>query len=190
MINRSMVASGRAATLARRLDNTSLRIEVQHFAPLRAVLHAGRFSLLNDDLAADATLSGTAPDLLRLLRGSSNGPAAAAGVKIQGSAEIANLYGELLAVAQPDVEEELARWLGDLPSREVVKFARGLAGWAAHVQRTARANVREYLEEESRDLVGAAELSGFLQAVDAVRETADRVEARLARLERLQRERS
>jgi ubiquinone biosynthesis protein UbiJ len=190
MINRSIGASSRAAALARRLDNTSLRIEVEYFAPLRAVVHAGHCSLLNDDLAADATLAGTAPELWSLLRGRTSAAAAAANVKIQGSAEIANLYRELLSAARPDPEEELSRWLGDLPARGVFGLARGVAGWSRHVRRTARDNVREYLEEESRDLVGTAELNGFLHAVDGVREAADRVEARLARLERLLQERS
>ncbi len=41
----------------------------------------------------------------------------------------------------------------------------------------------EYLQEESRVLVNKTELEEFLRGVDAVRETADRIEARLARLE-------
>jgi ubiquinone biosynthesis protein UbiJ len=42
----------------------------------------------------------------------------------------------------------------------------------------------EYLQEESRDLVSKPELEEFLVEVDQLRETADRVEARIARLER------
>ena len=55
--------------------------------------------------------------------------------------------------------------------------------WARKARRTAGENVAEYLQEESRDLVSKPELDEFLQGVDALRETADRVEARLARLE-------
>jgi ubiquinone biosynthesis protein UbiJ len=39
------------------------------------------------------------------------------------------------------------------------------------------------LQEESRDLVNGTELDEFLRGVDELRETADRVEVRLARLE-------
>jgi ubiquinone biosynthesis protein UbiJ len=41
----------------------------------------------------------------------------------------------------------------------------------------------EYLQEESRDLVAKPEVEEFLQGVDRVRDTAERVEARLARIE-------
>jgi ubiquinone biosynthesis protein UbiJ len=39
------------------------------------------------------------------------------------------------------------------------------------------------LQEESRDLVNKPELEEFLHGVDTLRETADRVDARIARLE-------
>ena len=40
----------------------------------------------------------------------------------------------------------------------------------------------DYLTEESRDAVGRAELSAFLDDVDALRDRAERVLARAARL--------
>ena len=45
-------------------------------------------------------------------------------------------------------------------------------------------NIAEYLQEESRDLVNKTELEEFLRGVDELRETADRIEARLGHLER------
>jgi len=44
-------------------------------------------------------------------------------------------------------------------------------------------NIAEYLQEEGRDLVNKTELEEFLRGVDELRETADRIEVRLARLE-------
>ena len=44
-------------------------------------------------------------------------------------------------------------------------------------------NIAEYLQEEGRDLVNRTELEEFLHGVDQLRETGDRVEARLGRLE-------
>jgi len=43
--------------------------------------------------------------------------------------------------------------------------------------------IAEYLQEEGRDLVNKTELEEFLRGVDELRETADRIEARLGRLE-------
>ena len=103
---------------------------------------------------------------------------------ISGDAEIAARYRELLELARPDWEEELSRLVGDLPARRVSLAARAALSWARGFARTARANVAEYLQEESRALVSKPEVEEFLAQVDALRETADRVEARIARLER------
>jgi ubiquinone biosynthesis protein UbiJ len=63
------------------------------------------------------------------------------------------------------------------------QFASQAAEWARRARRTAGENIAEYLQEESRDLVNKPELDEFLQGVDTLRETADRVDARIARLE-------
>jgi ubiquinone biosynthesis protein UbiJ len=102
---------------------------------------------------------------------------------VRGDAEIANLYRQLFAMARLDMEEELSRLVGDFAARRLSQFARRTAAWARHARRTAGENVAEYLQEESRDLVNKPELEEFLQGVDVLRETTDRVEARIARLE-------
>jgi ubiquinone biosynthesis protein UbiJ len=62
-------------------------------------------------------------------------------------------------------------------------LARDALTWARRAGRAARDNIAEYLEEEGRDLVNRTELEEFLRGVDGAREAADRIEARLARLE-------
>ncbi len=86
-------------------------------------------------------------------------------------------------LARPDPEEELSRWMGDLPARRLSLFAQRALAFARRARRTAGENIAEYLQEEGRDLVNKTELEEFLRGVDELRETADRVEARLARLE-------
>ena len=100
-----------------------------------------------------------------------------------GDAEIAGRYRELFALARPDFEEELSRLVGDVPARRLSQFAQGALSWARSARASPGENLAEYLQEESRDLVSKPELEEFLLGVDQLRETADRVEARLARLE-------
>ncbi len=138
--------------------------------------------------AADATITGSPFALFNLAK-SGEDPSAptlrqAAKATVRGDAEIANLYRRLFAAARPDPEEELARFIGDLPARKVSQFAAHTLGWMRKARRTTGANIAEYLQEESRDLVNRSELEEFLQGVDALRESADRAGARLARLER------
>jgi ubiquinone biosynthesis accessory factor UbiJ len=191
LLNRSIDASIRAAAAAGGLNRTSLRIDIDGLSSVRAAVAAGRLVLAAGDGAqADAVISGSPASLLRLL---SSGAAAQAGaasdgartpVRITGDAEVAARYRELFALARPDWEEELARLMGDLPARRLALAVRGVLAFAAKIRRTAGENLAEYLTEESRDLVSKPELEEFALGVDQLRETADRVETRLTRLER------
>lgn len=181
-----------ASALARRLDATSLRVDIEGVLPIRASVTGGRLSLVAADRSPEsaaseqvnAIIAGSPFALLQLAgaRGVS-GKIPLTPAQVRGDAEIANLYRQLFAVARPDLEEELARIVGDLAARRLSQFARQTAAWVRHARRTAGENIAEYLQEESRDLVNKTELEEFLQGVDILRETADRVEARIARLE-------
>ncbi|HEX3848796.1 MAG TPA: SCP2 sterol-binding domain-containing protein [Steroidobacteraceae bacterium] len=189
-INRSLQASAQALGLARQLEGTSIDIDVVGFERVRIAAAGGRLALLAADAApANATLTGSPLALLQLFRGGAGSGSASEGggegpaVAIEGDAEIAGRYRRLLELARPDLEEELSRWIGDFPARRVSMLARGALDWMRRAGRAARDNVAEYLEEEGRDLVNRTELEEFLRGVDGARESVDRIEARLARLE-------
>jgi ubiquinone biosynthesis protein UbiJ len=188
LLNRSILASAQAGELVRRLDGTCLQIDVLGVTRIRAASAGGRLALLaGDDTPADAVISGSVAALMQLLRGTpKRGPAtiaAPAPAQVRGDAEVASGYRELLALARPDWEEELARVIGDLPARRVSQFAQQALTWARRARGTLGENIAEYLQEEGRDLVNRTELEEFLRGVDDLRDTAERIEARLMRLE-------
>jgi ubiquinone biosynthesis protein UbiJ len=183
LLNRSIAASAQAEALARRLQGTSLQVDVDGITRIRATAHHGRLALLaGEDSAADATIKGSLPALLQLLKaGANRGGGAAA--QIRGDAEIANRYRDLFILARPDPEEELSRWIGDFPARRLWQFAERTREFAGRARRTIGENIAEYLQEEGRDLPNRTELEEFLRGVDELRESFDRIEARLGRLE-------
>jgi ubiquinone biosynthesis protein UbiJ len=178
LLNRGIQSSAQATTTARRLNATALRVRIQGLATVRASVLGGRLALVASDEPADATLVGSPLALANLARGTASSSA-----QVQGDAEIAGLYRQLFTLSRPDMEEELSHIMGDLPARRLSQLARQAFGWGRKVRRAAGENVAEYLQEESRDLVSKPELDEFLHGVDQLREIADRVEARLARLE-------
>jgi ubiquinone biosynthesis accessory factor UbiJ len=225
VLNRSISGSQKAQGLARRLDRTSLQVDVEGFARIRAAVCGSRLALTaggtleagaaggvsTDGTAnaggvsmdgstrasgstsaggsADAIISGSPFALFKLLTegaGRAAGPPsdrARASAHVAGDAEVAGRYRELFALARPDLEEELSRLVGDLPARRLSLAAQGAISWIGKLGRTVGENVAEYLQEESRDLPAGAEVEEFLKGVDRLRDTADRVEARLARIE-------
>jgi ubiquinone biosynthesis protein UbiJ len=184
LLNRNIGASAQATALTRRLRGTSLQVDVEGLSRVRASVFEERLALVaGDDSATDALISGSALALLQLLSGSTRRAGERRTAQIRGDAEIANLYRELFLLARPDLEEELSRFVGDMPARRAVRFAQHGLAWMQRTASTARENLAEYLQEESRDLVNQPEFEEFLRGVDEVREAAARVEARLAGLE-------
>jgi ubiquinone biosynthesis accessory factor UbiJ len=184
VLNRNIAASTRASALAKQLEGTSLQVEVDGITRVRTTCCAGRAALLaGDDSPADAVISGSAPALLQMFRGGTPSAQTRTSVQIRGDAEIANLYRDLFAAARPDLEEELSRWVGDMPARHLSLLAKSVRTWARRARRTAGENIAEYLQEEGRDLITKTEMEEFLRGVDIVRESIDRIEARLIRLE-------
>jgi ubiquinone biosynthesis accessory factor UbiJ len=199
LLNRNIEQSAEARAAARRLNGTSLQIDIDGRWSIRAAVSAGRLALMRGGgSAADAGISGSPLALFELLKSGMGGATAGAGamagaggmnskgraaVQVRGDAEIAGRYRELIAAARPDFEEELSRLVGDVPARRLSQFALAALTWARKTGRTAGENLAEYLQEERRDLVNKPELEEYLQGVDLAREAADRVEARLARLE-------
>jgi ubiquinone biosynthesis protein UbiJ len=80
---------------------------------------------------------------------------------------------------RPDLEELLARAVGDVPAHQIGHFTRLALRWSRGAARTTLTNIAEYLAHERRDLVPRNEGEQFLRAVDALREDVDRLEARL-----------
>jgi len=197
VFNRRIGQSRTAAELAQRLSQTSLVIEIEGLLLIRAAVSAGRLALKSERAAggtgaavergeaADATISGTPLALLELFAAGSRstGSAKLNRALIRGDAQVAARYRELIAAARPDFEEELSRWVGDLPARRLALGAQGAFAFLRKLGRTAQENLAEYLQEESRDLPSKAELEDFALGVDQLREIADRVAVRLTRVE-------
>ena len=102
---------------------------------------------------------------------------------LSGDAESADQFQQLLTYAKPDIEEELSRVVGDVAAHRLGEFARGLGRWGRAARSTMGTNIREYLQEESRDAPSRYEVETFTDEVNKLRDDVDRIEARLNRLQ-------
>jgi ubiquinone biosynthesis protein UbiJ len=131
------------------------------------------------DATAAATLSGTPLAYLSMVGAQPEGAMRSGNIRIEGDAEVAQAFRDLLKAAQPDVEEELARVIGDVGAHQIGNLARGALRFGKRVADTFAQNVSEYLQEESRDVVTRIETDEFVEAVDKLRDDVERAEARL-----------
>ncbi|MDX3906876.1 MAG: SCP2 sterol-binding domain-containing protein [Pigmentiphaga sp.] len=111
-------------------------------------------------------------------------------VRIEGDAALAHVAGDLARDLRWDVEEDLARIVGDIPAARLVATARGvLHGVREGAWRLAE-NVAEYLTEETQAVAPAHALQAWGADVRRLRDDAERaakrvehLRARLARLD-------
>ena len=104
-------------------------------------------------------------------------------VDLSGDAATAQRFQKLLDLAQPDIEEELSRVIGDVAAHRIAEIARGVGKWARDARATMGGNIREYLQEESREVPTRYEVERFTQQVGTLRDDVERIAARLKRLE-------
>lgn len=186
ILNRNIAGSARARGLLAQVAGRSFELRLTG-TPLRLCFTAGddRVSIAGgSEQAADATVEGTPFALLRLATGDPAQSIRAGGAQLAGDAEVAQGFQKLFAAAQPDFEEELSRLTGDVAAHHLARLARGAVDFGRRARDSLAQSVSEYLTEESRDVPARIEVEEFLAGVDRLREAADRLEARLASLER------
>ncbi|MCW3149357.1 SCP2 sterol-binding domain-containing protein [Stutzerimonas stutzeri] len=175
-------------TALRRLSRLSGRIiEIDCSAP------AWRLFILADDeglrLAsnwaadADCRLRAPATSLLRLAM-SRNKTAVLHGpdVEIDGDSGVLMSLAEVLQDLELDWEYEISRWLGPVGAQLLSSGVRGPLRWAHDSADTLRQDLADYLNEESRALVGQAEAQARFAELDMMKLALDRLEARVERL--------
>jgi ubiquinone biosynthesis protein UbiJ len=131
----------------------------------------------------DTTVSGSLPALLRLGLGHSAHQAMAAGdIRIDGNPDVATALRALFSDASREWRDRWSEALGPVIGGHLASGAAAVKAWTDRTAATIRADVAEFLQEETRELPAPAEGDAFLSDVDRLREGCDRLEARLARL--------
>lgn len=103
---------------------------------------------------------------------------------IQGDAGLANVVADLARHLRWDVEDDLARVVGDIPATRIMAGARAVSrGFAAAGQRFA-GNVAEYLTEESPTLMAKAHLPVHQERMTQLLQQLDQLDRRVVQLER------
>jgi ubiquinone biosynthesis accessory factor UbiJ len=184
-IDRNVAGSPRARELLAQLDGRSLVVRMQ-FTPWRMRAHVDSGRLLvarTQDEAADALLSGTPLALLSLMREAPAEVIRRGDVTMSGNSDVAQQFQELALLLRPDLEESLAGVIGDVPAYGLGQLLHKALDYSRATARTAGLNVGEFLAHEKRVLVPRAEAAEFLAGVDELRESTDRMAARVTALE-------
>ncbi|MFO7642364.1 MAG: SCP2 sterol-binding domain-containing protein [Candidatus Competibacteraceae bacterium] len=112
------------------------------------------------------------------------GQRASSDIKVAGDVTVGRELQTILARLDVDWEELGSRIVGDAAARQIGRFWGGLRGWRRQTGAALRRDGIEYLQQELRAVPSRAAVEQYLNAVDTLREDADRLTARLERLRR------
>ncbi|MGB5721483.1 MAG: SCP2 sterol-binding domain-containing protein [Woeseiaceae bacterium] len=185
VLNRNIQATTPARELCQQLAGTVVAIGVRNTA-LTAwfIVHEDSLELTTDsDREPDVSISGSLLTLASMAGESGVSSIRAGSLELTGDPVLADDFQRLLGYAKPDIEEELSGIVGDVAAHRIGEFARGVNKWGREARSTMGENLREYLQEESRDLPSRYEVDRFTKRVGTLRDDVDRLEARIKRLE-------
>ena len=184
ILNRNIHATTPARELCAKLDGTVVAIRVRDTALATFfVVHADLLELVTEsEQEPDVIISGSIVTLARMAGQSGESAIRDGSLDLSGDAETAHEFQRLLGLAKPDIEEELSGIVGDIAAYNLGTFARSLGHWGREVRSTMGANIREYLQEESRATPSRYEVDRFTNDIGTLRDDVDRLEARLNRL--------
>jgi ubiquinone biosynthesis protein UbiJ len=103
-------------------------------------------------------------------------------VDISGDAELARQFEKIMRDFHPDFEEAFAQTFGDILGVPIARVVSSAFAWTRDSAKSFALDAAEFVRDESRDAVAAAEAEQFFDDVDNLRERSDRLDARIRRL--------
>jgi len=185
VLNRNIRATTPARDLCQRLDGKVVAIRVRDTA-LAAwfLMHEDGLELTFDhDDEPDVLISGSLLTLARMSGAPGTSELRTGALELIGDTHVASDFQRLLKFAKPDLEEELASFVGDAAAHRIGKIAREIGKWGREARSTMGANIREYVQEESREAPSRYEVDHFASEVSKLRDDVERLEARIRRLQ-------
>lgn len=150
-------------------------------------IQKGSFVLVPDSAEeSDLSLKTSASALMQLaanrISQGANASLPAGKLHISGDAELARQMQLIAGQFDPDWDQLFTAGFGDVLGFQLARGARSFARMAVQSAQHFARSGSDYLREESKDTLAAAEVEQFLDDVDQLRDAVDRADSRLKRL--------
>jgi ubiquinone biosynthesis protein UbiJ len=158
----------------------TILFEVAPLAVAFTVETDGRLVAAASQTGPAAVVRLTGPTLIRLicLRDES----AHQEVSVTGDTTLASVLTGILSGVRWDVEEDLSQVFGDVVAHRLTRAGATLFAWHANAASSLARSLTEYWTEEQPLIASRTAVRDLVQAVDALRDDAERLEKRIERL--------
>ncbi len=101
------------------------------------------------------------------------------GITVKGNLDFAHDFSIVIQSLQWDIEDDLSRFIGDIPATELTKIGKVFLKHSKNNIRNLAENFIEFWQEENKILSKTNDLNDFYRQVDKLTEDVDRVEAKI-----------
>lgn len=128
----------------------------------------------------DTTIKGAPITLMRLGTSSNSGKTLLdSDATIEGDTHLGAEFSRILSEIDIDWEDVLSQFVGDTVAYQAGQLVSGSADWLKEKHQTIQVDTTEYLTEEAQLTPAEAEVNHYLDQVDELRMSVDRLEARV-----------
>jgi ubiquinone biosynthesis protein UbiJ len=128
----------------------------------------------------DTTIKGAPITLMRLGTSNNSGKTLLESTaSIEGNTHLGAEFSRILSEVAIDWEQILSQFVGDTVAYQAGQLVTGSAKWLKERHQILQADTNEYLTEEAQLTPAEAEINRYLDQVDELRMSVDRLEARI-----------
>tara|TARA_B100001121_G_C18336639_1_gene455876 strand:- start:11 stop:607 length:597 start_codon:yes stop_codon:yes gene_type:complete len=132
----------------------------------------------------DVQISGSLISFAKLLRNNSSDVLRDGTISINGDVAVAQKFQKLFAMINPDIEEELSHFVGDIMANNIVTVSKKTGDWLNNTTNILQENIKEYLQEEIKLMPSKYEFNIFSKEVSKIRDDIERLEKKINEFQR------
>ena len=137
---------------------------------------------------ADTTLQGNTLAFVNMSFSDATESFFSGDVRIKGEIELGQRFKRILDKLDLDWEEWLSGYTGDLVAFKAGSLIRSFSSWGKSALKTLELDAHEYIQDEGQLSPHSAELEEFTNNISQLRNDTARLEARISRLQKLNKE--
>jgi len=157
--------------------NKVVVIEISSIKLILKIDEKGLLHSLNETKEFDCIIKLTVNDFINQLINKNNG-----NISIKGDLELANQVSQVLKRIEWDVEEDLSRYIGDIPAIQATKVLKKIVTNSQKNIGNITGALLEYWQEENKILTKKRDVEIFNSEVDKIVEDTERLEAKIKKI--------
>lgn len=160
--------SGPEISLFVKFEQQGMVIETEHDAKPNVIIRARPSTYIGLLVNRDEKTNTFTPDM-----------------EIRGDANLAQRFQQILRNMEIDWEEHLSHWVGDTAAHKLGRVFKQSRELIKEVHQTVQMDISEYLRYEKNMLPDKDEVEEYIEAVDMIRDDAERLQLRISRLQKI-----